>query len=86
VTRIKDKDTLSEDTEHKHTLSEDTEHKDTLCEDTEHKGTLCEDTEHKDTLRKDLLIFIIISRSILLRMRNVSDKICGENQNTFSVQ
>jgi hypothetical protein len=26
--------------------------------------------------------FFIISRSFLLRMRNVSDKICGGNQNT----
>jgi hypothetical protein len=26
---------------------------------------------------------MIISRSIRLRMRNVSDKICSENQNTF---
>jgi hypothetical protein len=27
--------------------------------------------------------FMIISRSILLRMRNVSDKICRKNQNTY---
>jgi hypothetical protein len=27
--------------------------------------------------------FMVISRSILLRMRNVSDKSCTENQNTF---
>jgi hypothetical protein len=34
------------------------------------------------TLHKDLCTFMIISRSILLRMRNVSDKSCTENQNT----
>ena len=28
------------------------------------------------------IYFFIISRSVLLRMRNVSDKSCGENQNT----
>jgi hypothetical protein len=33
------------------------------------------------TLHEDLFTFLIISRSILLRMRNVSDKICRENQN-----
>jgi hypothetical protein len=33
-----------------------------------------------------LCTFLIISRRILLRMRNVSDKSCRENQNTFSVQ
>ena len=26
--------------------------------------------------------FLIISRSVLLRMKNVSDETCGENQNT----
>jgi len=31
---------------------------------------------------KDLCTFIIISRSILLRTRNVSNKNCRENQNT----
>jgi hypothetical protein len=31
-------------------------------------------------------IFIIICHSILLRMRNISDKTCRENQNTFSIQ
>jgi hypothetical protein len=30
--------------------------------------------------------FFIISHSILLIMRNVSDKSCRENQNTFCVQ
>jgi hypothetical protein len=34
------------------------------------------------TLHEDLCTFIVISRSILLSMRNLSDKICRENQNT----
>jgi hypothetical protein len=34
------------------------------------------------TLREDQYTFVIISRRILLRMRNVSDKRCRENQNT----
>jgi hypothetical protein len=34
------------------------------------------------TLHEDLRTFMIISRLILLRMINVSDKNCGENQNT----
>jgi hypothetical protein len=34
------------------------------------------------TLHEDLCTFMIISRWILVRMRNVSDKICRENQNT----
>jgi hypothetical protein len=33
-----------------------------------------------DTLRKDQFTFFIISRSILLRIRNVSDKSCIEKQ------
>jgi hypothetical protein len=33
-------------------------------------------------LRKDLCTFVIISWWILLRMRNVSDKSCSENQKT----
>ena len=33
----------------------------------------------------DRYTFLIISRSVLLRMRNVSDKSCGENQNTHFV-
>ena len=38
-------------------------------------------------ITKDQYIFIIISRSVLLRMRNVSDKTCREkNQNTFCVK
>jgi hypothetical protein len=38
------------------------------------------------TLHEDLCIFMIISRRILLRVRNVSEKSCRENQNTFYVQ
>jgi len=34
------------------------------------------------TLRDDRYTFLIVSRSILIRMRNVSDKSCRENQNT----
>jgi len=34
-----------------------------------------------DTLHEDQYTFVIISRSILHRMRNVSDKSCRENQN-----
>jgi len=37
------------------------------------------------TLHEDVRTFIITSRSVLLRMRNISDKICGENQNTHFV-
>jgi len=39
----------------------------------------------KATLHEDKYTFSIISRSVLLRMRNVSDKSCGENQNTHFV-
>jgi hypothetical protein len=35
------------------------------------------------TSNEDQYTFFIISRSILLRMRNVSDKICRGNQNTL---
>ena len=38
------------------------------------------------TLHADRRILMTVSRAILLRMRNVSDKICRENQNTFHVQ
>jgi len=34
------------------------------------------------TLREDLHTFMIMSGSVLLRMKNVSDKICKENQNS----
>ena len=37
------------------------------------------------TLHADRYTFLIISRSVLLRMRNVSDKSCTENQNTHFV-
>jgi len=37
-------------------------------------------------LHEDHWTFYIISRSVLLRMRNVSDKYFGENQNIFCVQ
>jgi hypothetical protein len=33
-------------------------------------------------LQEDQYTFSIISRSVLLGMRNISDKICRENQNT----
>ena len=36
-------------------------------------------------LREDQYKFLITSVSTLLRMRNVSDKICRENQNTHFV-
>jgi len=39
-------------------------------------------TRTKGTLHEDQFIFVIISRSFLFRMRNVSDKRCRENQNT----
>jgi hypothetical protein len=32
------------------------------------------------TLHEDLCTFVIVSRRILLRMRNVSDKSCRENK------
>ena len=35
------------------------------------------------TLHEDQHIFFILSRSVLLRMRNVSDKNCRENQDTY---
>ena len=34
---------------------------------------------------RSVSIFMVISRSIHLRMRNISDKICRENQNTHFV-
>jgi len=37
------------------------------------------------TLHEDLYTILITSRSVLLRMRNVSDKSCRENQNTHFV-
>jgi hypothetical protein len=40
-------------------------------------------TKITDTLHEDQYTFFIISRSFLLRMRNVSERSCRENQNTF---
>ena len=42
--------------------------------------------KNNDTLHKDKYTFYTISRPILLRMRNVSDNGCTENENTFHVQ
>jgi len=39
-------------------------------------------TRIKDTLHEDQYTFCIISRSVHLRMRNVSDKSCRKNKNT----
>jgi len=53
-----------------------------------HDARSCECHKKKrvtGTLREDLCTFIIISRRILLRMRNVSDEIWRENQNTHFV-
>jgi hypothetical protein len=38
------------------------------------------------TLHEEQYTFFIISRSFLLRMRNVPDKSCRENQNTYIVR
>jgi len=35
---------------------------------------------------EDQYTYIIISRSVLLRVKNVSDKRCRKNQNTFYAQ
>ena len=35
------------------------------------------------TLHEDRCAFMVISRSVLLRMRNVSDKSCAESRNTY---
>ena len=37
------------------------------------------------TLHEDRYTFYIISLSVQLRMKNVSDKSCGENQNTHFI-
>jgi len=37
------------------------------------------------TLHEDKYAFLIISRSVLNRMRNVQDKSCRENQNTHFI-
>jgi len=36
-----------------------------------------------DILHEDRYTFLIMSRLILLRMKNISDKICRENENTL---
>jgi hypothetical protein len=43
---------------------------------------LLKSNKNNSTLHDDVHIFVIISRWILLRMRNVPGKICRENQNT----
>jgi hypothetical protein len=37
------------------------------------------------TLYEDQYTFLITSRSVLQRMKNISDKICRENRNTHFV-
>ena len=37
-------------------------------------------------LHEDQYAFLTVSHSVLLRMRNVFDKSCRENQNTHSIQ
>jgi hypothetical protein len=43
------------------------------------------ETKINGTLHADQFKFLVISRSVLLRMRNVSDKSYKENQNTHFV-
>jgi len=38
------------------------------------------------SLHTDQHTFLVIFRSFLLRIRNVPDKSCRENQNTFYIQ
>jgi hypothetical protein len=40
-------------------------------------------TRIRDTLHKNLFTFVIIPTRIPFRMRNASNKICRENQNTY---
>jgi len=48
------------------------------------KSKFCQNlTRITDTLNEDFCAFIVISPSCLLGMRNVSDQICKENQNTY---
>jgi len=42
-------------------------------------------TRTAGTLREDQYTYLIISRSILLGMRNVSGKLCRGDQNTFCI-
>jgi hypothetical protein len=44
------------------------------------QGSLKSDKKTKDTVHEDQSTLLIISHSILLRTRNVSDKRCRENQ------
>ena len=48
------------------------------------RGSLKSD-KHSGTLHEDRCTFLTISRLILLRMRNFSDKRCRENRNTHFV-
>jgi hypothetical protein len=41
--------------------------------------------KNNEYLNEDQYTFLIISRSVLHRMRNISDKNCTENQNTHFV-
>jgi len=53
-----------------------------LLKSDKHKGTLYDGTLYDGTLYDSLCTFMIISSSVLLGMRNVSDKRCTGNQNT----
>jgi len=44
--------------------------------------TLKLDTHNRYFTSRPIYIFMIVAPSIILRMRNTSDKSCGENQNT----
>jgi len=41
--------------------------------------------KHNGTVHADRYIFLITSRLVLLRIRNIADKMCRENQNTHFV-
>ena len=38
------------------------------------------------TLHTDILTVIIVSHSVLIKIRNLANKVCRENQNTFHVK
>jgi len=40
-------------------------------------------TRKAGSLHEDQYTFMVISRLVFLRMRNISDKICRENENTY---
>jgi hypothetical protein len=42
--------------------------------------------KNNGTLHEDKCVLMTVSRSVLLRMRKVSDKICRENRNAFYVK